>query len=72
MKFPVPTQAEVDAVLADCPECEYCCAIGLCCPPASQFVQLVALMHKATGSPLEECAQYAQAVVEARLKAQKP
>jgi hypothetical protein len=24
------------ALAVDCPECEICCAIGLCCPPASE------------------------------------
>ncbi|MES2341731.1 MAG: hypothetical protein V4597_08635 [Pseudomonadota bacterium] len=71
MKFPVPTQADLDAALADCPECEYCCIIGACCPPARQFIVLVAVMAKATGSSVEECARHAQAVVDARLRAQQ-
>lgn len=68
MKFKVPTPAQLKA-FDDCPECVICCASGLCCPPAAQFVALVALMHKGTGSSLEECAKYAQAIVDARIAA---
>lgn len=28
--------APMVAAAADCPECEVCCAIGLCCPPGSE------------------------------------
>jgi len=57
--------------MADCPECEYCCAIGLCCPPADQLSALVALFSRETGEPEAECRKYAEALVAAKQKAQK-
>jgi hypothetical protein len=57
--------------MADCPECEYCCIIGLCCPPAAQLVRLTAFLAEKTGSDPEECEKYAHAIVEARKAAQE-
>lgn len=58
--------------MADCPECEYCCAIGLCCPDgAAQKAALVKIMVAATGGTPEQAAPYAQAIVDARSKSQK-
>ncbi len=56
--------------MSDCPECEYCCLTGLCCPPAQQKRKLIAFFA-ATGAPLEECEKYADAFVAARIKAQE-
>jgi len=56
---------------ADCPECEYCCAIGVCCPPAAQLSALTTLFAKATGESEADCAKYAQALVDARARAQE-
>ncbi len=56
---------------ADCPECEYCCIIGLCCPPEAQRVRLTELFQeRMPGASATECAQYAQVIVDARMKAQ--
>ena len=55
----------------DCPECEICCAIGLCCPPAAQRSALVAIFVRETGSPAEECGNYADALIEATRKARE-
>lgn len=55
--------------MADCPECEYCCAIGLCCPPEKQEAALVDIMTAATGKSADECREYAKAIVAARMKA---
>ena len=57
--------------MADCPECEYCCVIGLCCPPADQLTALTALFVRETGGTDAECLKYAEALVAARKKAQK-
>jgi hypothetical protein len=54
----------------DCPECEYCCAIGLCCPPAAQLAKLSAMFVRETGCSLEEAHQYASVIVKARKAAQ--
>lgn len=54
----------------DCPECEYCCAIGLCCPPGGQLDALVRILVNATGQSRSECLPYAQAIVSAKIKAQ--
>lgn len=55
----------------DCPECEYCCAIGLCCPPQAQLAKLTAMMVAATGKDAAECVEYANVIVAARIKAQQ-
>ena len=51
-----------------CPECEYCCAVGLCCDAARQREALVKLFA-ATGSSKAECEKHADALVAAREKA---
>lgn len=55
----------------DCPECEYCCAIGLCCPPARQRAALAAMFVRETGCSETEAHTYADVIVAARAKAQK-
>jgi hypothetical protein len=57
--------------MADCPECEICCAIGLCCPPAQQRLALITIFQRETGSPVEECAKYADAYIAAQGKARE-
>jgi hypothetical protein len=56
---------------ADCPECEICCAIGLCCPPAAQRAALIKIFARETGEAESECAKYADALVEATRKARE-
>jgi hypothetical protein len=58
--------------MANCPECEYCCAVGLCCSAAQQLQKLTLMFVDATGGTMEECVKYAKVLVDARLKAQKP
>ncbi len=55
----------------DCPECEYCCAIGLCCPPAQQQATLVAMFTRETGCSEEEAHKYAAVIVKSKHDAQK-
>lgn len=55
--------------MPDCPECEICCAIGLCCPPERQRAALITLFQQATGEPETECAKYADALVAATERA---
>jgi len=56
----------------DCPECEFCCAIGLCCPSESaQRDALVKIFVRETGEPAAECAKYANALVRATRAARK-
>lgn len=57
--------------MADCPECEYCCLIGLCCTPAEQQDALVAFFVKAGAGNAEEAAKYAAALVAAKRKAHR-
>ncbi len=58
--------------MADCPECELCCAIGLCCPSAeAQKAALVKIMVRHTGKPAHECGEYADAIVAATQNARK-
>ncbi len=59
------------AVLTDCPECEYCCAIGLCCPPLQMLLTLMAIMVRDTHCPPREAHKYALPIVAARIKAMK-
>ncbi len=54
----------------DCPECEYCCAIGLCCPPQQQRAALVALFV-AGGSTEADAARHADMLVAAKARMQK-
>lgn len=56
--------------MTDCPECEYCCLIGLCCPTAAQRAALVTLFL-AGGSSQAAAERHADMVVEARLRAMK-
>lgn len=56
---------------ADCPECEYCCLIGLCCPPAEQLNALVAAFVKAGSTP-EAAQMHAQVIVDAKSRMQHP
>lgn len=56
----------------DCPECEYCCASGLCCPPAAQLAMLEKIfMRDVAGCTPAEAHTYASAIVKAREKASK-
>jgi hypothetical protein len=57
--------------MADCPECELCCAIGLCCPPATQRKALISIFVRETGESEEECGKYADAFVKATKEARK-
>lgn len=57
--------------MAECPECEYCCAIGLCCPPEAQLAKLTAMFMRDTGGSEKECQKYARVIVTAREKAQQ-
>lgn len=57
--------------MADCPECEYCCAIGLCCSnPADQHAALVKIFLR-EGSTPAEADKHATAIVNAKQKADK-
>jgi len=57
--------------MADCPECEYCCLIGLCCPPEEQLKALTAHFVNTIGCDDDEAQVYAQAIVDAKRKAMK-
>lgn len=61
--------ADLKVLLADCPECEYCCAIGLCCPPLRQLLTLMAIMVRDTGCSIAEAHKYSLPIVVARVKA---
>jgi hypothetical protein len=65
------TPASLAQRLADCPECEYCCAIGLCCPPLQQTLALMAILVRDTGCSVAEAHKYALPIVTARVKANK-
>ncbi len=52
---------------ADCPECEYCCLIGLCCPAEAQQAALVAAFL-AAGSTPEAAAMHAKVIVDAKAR----
>jgi hypothetical protein len=51
---------------ADCPECEACCILGICCPPASesQRAALAAKMATDLTVPVTECRPYADWVID--------
>lgn len=55
---------------ADCPECEYCCLIGLCCPAEQQQTALVDLFM-AGGSTADVAAAHAAMIVAAKERATK-
>jgi len=57
--------------MADCPECEYCCLIGLCCPPEAQEAALTAFFVKAGVGTEEDAAKYAKAFVDLKRKGHK-
>jgi len=57
--------------MADCPECEYCCAIGLCCPDSSAQLKAATDLFVNAGVSLAEAGKAAQALVDAKAKAQK-
>ena len=65
------TNESLAALREDCPECEYCCAIGLCCPPERQLLMLMAIMVRDTGCSIADAHQYSVPVVASRLKALK-
>ena len=54
--------------MADCPECELCCALGICCPPAAQRKALVTIFARETGEKEAECERYADALIAATKK----
>lgn len=50
----------------DCPECELCCALGICCPPGSAQQRVaVARMLMANGSGAEHAQSVADAFADA-------
>lgn len=55
----------------DCPECEYCCLIGLCCPPEAQHAALVARFQKQLSVSQADAEVYAKVIVDARVRANK-
>ncbi len=57
--------------IGDCPECELCCAIGLCCAAEAQKAALIKIMVRHTGKPAHECGEYADAIVAATQAARK-
>ncbi len=59
-----------DPAAADCPECEYCCLIGLCCAAEVQRAALIAAFV-AAGSDESHAVTHADVLVAARLKAQR-
>lgn len=65
------TLASLKAQLADCPECEFCCAIGLCCPPMQQLLTLMAIMVRDTLCSIPEAHKYSLPIVASRIRAMK-
>ena len=63
-----PTPDPIAATAADCPECEICCAVGLCCPPASEAQHralTLAIIHEGKWTDPRLASSLASEIIEA-------